>query len=43
MTDAPFIAAGWVGTAVTVGLYLGVVALRIRRANRRGMQPRILR
>jgi hypothetical protein len=34
MTDAPFIAAGWLGTAAAVGLYTVVLAVRTRRAIR---------
>ena len=34
MTDAPFIAAGWLGTAAAVAAYALSIAVRTRRAVR---------
>jgi hypothetical protein len=38
MTDAPFVAAGWIGTAGAVLLYAASVAARTRRTLR--VRPR---
>jgi hypothetical protein len=34
MTDAPFVAAGWIGTAGVIVLYTASVVARTRRARR---------
>lgn len=34
MTDAPFIVAGWLGTAAAIGTYALSISIRTRRATR---------
>lgn len=41
MTDAPFIAAGWLGTAAAIAAYALSITIRTRRAARaRAQSPR---